>query len=229
MQTEILHITPWDLAEVSWFVDCLKMLQEGSPPLKRGCTEELSSPTSSPPHSPNNDATELQPRRPIRRVRQKISYSSIVSLNEEIVESEVESEELELEDTTSDKNHGDEWMSESDTCAKPATRKRNAKSNLKTHGGNPAWEKQEDKKLCRIKHDHPTWSWAEIAVQLGTNRSSSQCYQRWNRVLNPSIKKGSWTEKEIKCLTTMVKKMKGDTISWSEVAKFVPGRTGKLC
>jgi len=61
------------------------------------------------------------------------------------------------------------------------------------------------------------------------DRTSSQCYQRWHRVLNPAILKGPWSKEETDILSKIVSEMDKDKISWSQVAKNIPGRTDIQC
>ncbi|KAH0574471.1 Myb-like DNA-binding domain-containing protein [Spironucleus salmonicida] len=71
-------------------------------------------------------------------------------------------------------------------------------------------------------------SWQEVASYINSQsncvqKSANQCNQRWNRVSNPSLKKGKWTEAEDKrllesCLQCEPKK-------WVQIAEKLGGRT----
>ena len=56
------------------------------------------------------------------------------------------------------------------------------------------------------------------------NKSSKQCRERWVNSLCPNINKGIWTEKEEKILFLTQLKIGN---KWSELAKFLPGRSEK--
>ncbi|KAK4480952.1 hypothetical protein RD792_011813 [Penstemon davidsonii] len=58
-------------------------------------------------------------------------------------------------------------------------------------------------------------------------RSEVQCLHRWQKVLNPELVKGPWTQEEDEIITELVAKY-GPT-KWSVIAKSLPGRIGKQC
>lgn len=64
--------------------------------------------------------------------------------------------------------------------------------------------------------------WKKVSSKL-VNRTPSQCSQRWNRVLNPKLKKGVWNEVEEKKLIDIVE-AKGPF--WNIVAKKMKTRSG---
>jgi hypothetical protein len=45
-------------------------------------------------------------------------------------------------------------------------------------------------------------NWKKIAERL-KDRTDVQCLHRWQKVLNPEMKKGPWTEEEDRILITM--------------------------
>eukprot|EP01118_Nematostelium_gracile_P008682 TRINITY_DN2878_c0_g1_i1.p1 TRINITY_DN2878_c0_g1~~TRINITY_DN2878_c0_g1_i1.p1 ORF type:complete len:222 (-),score=60.22 TRINITY_DN2878_c0_g1_i1:186-851(-) len=92
----------------------------------------------------------------------------------------------------------------------------------------PRWTREEDMKLLELKRKLGDLSWAKIAQHMD-ERSPSQCYQRWHRVLNPSILKGPWSKEETEILSKVVRELQMDKISWSQVAKHIPGRTDIQC
>ena len=59
------------------------------------------------------------------------------------------------------------------------------------------------------------------------NRSEIQCLHRWQKVLNPDLIKGPWTQEEDKKLIQMVKQL--GPKNWSQIALALPGRIGKQC
>ncbi len=54
-----------------------------------------------------------------------------------------------------------------------------------------------------------------------------QCLHRWQKVLNPDLVKGPWTQEEDEKLIDMVEKL--GPKNWSQIAKALPGRIGKQC
>ncbi|KAK6943657.1 SANT/Myb domain [Dillenia turbinata] len=59
------------------------------------------------------------------------------------------------------------------------------------------------------------------------DRSEVQCLHRWQKVLNPELIKGPWTQEEDEKIVELVAKY-GPT-KWSVIAKSLPGRIGKQC
>lgn len=70
--------------------------------------------------------------------------------------------------------------------------------------------------------------WREIALELHSKsgssqfRQSKQCRERWTNHLDPSLKKGSWLNKED---VILLKEFLVKGKKWSEIAKKLPGRT----
>ncbi len=69
----------------------------------------------------------------------------------------------------------------------------------------------------------PSSAWNAIATELGS-RTTEQVAHQWRLTLNPSIKKGSWTDEEDKILKEKIREVGSE---WTEIAKSIPGRTGK--
>ncbi|XVE61881.1 hypothetical protein DITRI_Ditri06bG0074500 [Diplodiscus trichospermus] len=69
-------------------------------------------------------------------------------------------------------------------------------------------------------------SWKKIA-EFFPDRSEVQCLHRWQKVLNPDLVKGPWTQEEDDKIVELVSKY-GPT-KWSVIAKSLPGRIGKQC
>lgn len=59
------------------------------------------------------------------------------------------------------------------------------------------------------------------------NKSATQCLHRWQKVLDPALVKGPWTEEEDKKVIELVEKYGPE--KWSYIASFLPGRIGKQC
>lgn len=69
-------------------------------------------------------------------------------------------------------------------------------------------------------------SWKKIA-QYFDNRSDVQCLHRWQKVLNPDLVKGPWTEEEDRTVVALVKEH--GPKNWSFIASKLNGRIGKQC
>ena len=59
------------------------------------------------------------------------------------------------------------------------------------------------------------------------DRTDVQCLHRWQKVLNPTLVKGPWTQEEDDKLAQMVTKYGPE--NWSRIAMALPGRIGKQC
>ncbi|XP_073277351.1 transcription factor MYB3R-5-like isoform X2 [Primulina huaijiensis] len=88
------------------------------------------------------------------------------------------------------------------------------------------WTRDEDDTLKRAVTDFRGKCWKKIA-EFFPNRSEVQCLHRWQKVLNPELVKGPWTQEEDEKITELVAKY-GPT-KWSVIAKSLPGRIGKQC
>ncbi|GJQ12529.1 hypothetical protein GpartN1_g4320.t1 [Galdieria partita] len=88
------------------------------------------------------------------------------------------------------------------------------------------WTSEEDEELKRLVAIYGARNWKRISEHF-TNRSDVQCLHRWQKVLNPALNKGPWTEQEDKTICDFVKEH-GPT-KWSHLAKLLPGRIGKQC
>jgi hypothetical protein len=92
-----------------------------------------------------------------------------------------------------------------------------------------SWTHEEDEILKQIIENNGPKHWSAIAVELNELahgglplRKGKQCRERWLGHLNPSIQKREWSEYEDVVLVTK-QAMLGN--KWSEISKFLPGRT----
>ncbi|KAH1031594.1 hypothetical protein J1N35_043768 [Gossypium stocksii] len=88
------------------------------------------------------------------------------------------------------------------------------------------WTPEEDETLRNAVAAFKGKSWKKIA-EFFSDRSEVQCLHRWQKVLNPDLVKGPWTQKEDDKIIELVSKY-GPT-KWSVIAKSLPGRIGKQC
>lgn len=88
------------------------------------------------------------------------------------------------------------------------------------------WTPEEDETLRNAVATFHGKSWKKIA-EFFPDRSEVQCLHRWQKVLNPELVKGPWTQEEDEKIVELVAKY-GPT-KWSVIAKSLPGRIGKQC
>ncbi|XP_022745333.1 transcription factor MYB3R-3-like [Durio zibethinus] len=88
------------------------------------------------------------------------------------------------------------------------------------------WTPEEDETLRNAVASFKGKSWKKIA-EFFPDRSEVQCLHRWQKVLNPDLVKGPWTQEEDDKIIELVSKY-GPT-KWSVIAKSLPGRIGKQC
>ncbi|XP_047342057.1 transcription factor MYB3R-5-like [Impatiens glandulifera] len=88
------------------------------------------------------------------------------------------------------------------------------------------WTPEEDDTLKRAVEVFKGKCWKKIA-QFFPDRSEVQCLHRWQKVLNPELVKGPWTQEEDDKIIELVSRY-GPT-KWSVIAKALPGRIGKQC
>ncbi|GBG27799.1 Transcription factor MYB3R-2 [Hondaea fermentalgiana] len=82
------------------------------------------------------------------------------------------------------------------------------------------WTKEEDDTIMEAIESGVT-KWSEIATLI-PGRIGKQCRERWFNHLDPSIKKGGWTEEEDRILVEYQEKLGN---RWCEIAKVLPGRS----
>ncbi|KAH7553695.1 hypothetical protein ACOSQ2_029780 [Xanthoceras sorbifolium] len=88
------------------------------------------------------------------------------------------------------------------------------------------WTPEEDETLRNAVATFKGKSWKKIA-EFFPDRSEVQCLHRWQKVLNPDLVKGPWTQEEDDKITELVARY-GPT-KWSVIAKSLSGRIGKQC
>ncbi|KAF8716971.1 hypothetical protein HU200_026077 [Digitaria exilis] len=88
------------------------------------------------------------------------------------------------------------------------------------------WTPEEDETLRNAVETYNGRNWKKIAESF-PDRTEVQCLHRWQKVLNPELIKGPWTQEEDDKIIDLVRKF-GPT-KWSVIAKSLPGRIGKQC
>ncbi|GMI05395.1 hypothetical protein TrVE_jg13650 [Triparma verrucosa] len=82
------------------------------------------------------------------------------------------------------------------------------------------WTKEEDQIIIDCI-DAGITKWSEIAERI-PGRIGKQCRERWFNHLDPSLKKGGWTEEEDAILVEAQAKWGN---CWTKIAKLLPGRS----
>jgi len=68
------------------------------------------------------------------------------------------------------------------------------------------WTEEEDEKLRALVDKYGAKNWKRIA-SFFDNRTDVQCLHRWQKVLNPAMIKGPWTEEEDQTLIEKVEQV----------------------
>lgn len=103
------------------------------------------------------------------------------------------------------------------------TRKRESSKNC-AYG---IWTSSEDSLLLKLKEETPQKKpWTTLSKQF-VNKTPQQIMNRWNKVLNPQLIKGGWTNEEDEILQKWVGEH--GECGWTKVAAQLPGRIGKQC
>jgi myb proto-oncogene protein len=87
------------------------------------------------------------------------------------------------------------------------------------------WSYEEDNLLREGVRKYPNLDWLLISIDIPA-KSVLNCRHRWTRVIDPSLKKGHWTEEEDQLLAHLISEM---GTKYTEIALSLPGRTGKQC
>lgn len=93
-------------------------------------------------------------------------------------------------------------------------------------GRNCKWTPEEDALLAKIVQGSESVNWKAAEAQF-PGKTSQQIFERWTKVLDPTLLKGSWTREEDETIITFVRTY--GCRSWTKLAKMLPGRIGKQC
>jgi hypothetical protein len=88
------------------------------------------------------------------------------------------------------------------------------------------WTKEEDCLLTNAVEENNGKNWKKVAESL-PGRTDVQCLHRWQKVLNPKLIKGPWTEEEDNIVLKLV--AENGPQKWTYIAEHLPGRIGKQC
>jgi hypothetical protein len=90
-----------------------------------------------------------------------------------------------------------------------------------------AWTPPEDIRLLAGVHRFGLDNWMAVAAFVGHSRTRAQCSQRWNRGLDPKLKKSRWSVEEESKLVELVAKY--GIKSWTKVAAGLDHRSDVQC
>ena len=103
------------------------------------------------------------------------------------------------------------------------------KLNLTKFSQRYAWDREEEKFLVSLIQNHGQKNWSRIAKNLNNKFhkgvaviKGKQCRERWLNHLNPSLQKVKWSADEDLLLLSKQQVLGNH---WSEIAKFLYGRT----
>lgn len=83
------------------------------------------------------------------------------------------------------------------------------------------WSAEEDALLLSWVHERGPCKWTQCSKGI-KGRCGKQCRERWVNILNPSVKKGKWSQQE---QTQIFTNLCTHLTAWSAIAKILPGRT----
>lgn len=89
------------------------------------------------------------------------------------------------------------------------------------------WTPEEDEMLVEAVKKFGDKNWASVATLLGGLRTGQQCLHRWQKTLNPEIRRGRWDPREDNLLAMAVRAYGAG--NWRLIHKHVPGRTDVQC
>ncbi|KAH8555154.1 hypothetical protein BGW37DRAFT_475968 [Umbelopsis sp. PMI_123] len=90
------------------------------------------------------------------------------------------------------------------------------------------WSVKENTKLVQLVLKHGIYGkWEKIAVELGTNRTVSQCFSHYQSQVSRQKAKRRWTKTEDRLLKQVVKSL--GPRNWQQIAHIVGDRTGSQC
>ena len=94
------------------------------------------------------------------------------------------------------------------------------------------WAPEEDEQLMSAIKIYGTQNWQSVAQTID-GRTGQQCLHRFEKAINPMIKRGRWDPCEDELLKQAIKPFLGTDssmkINWSTVKQSVPGRTDVQC
>ncbi|EAY22676.1 Myb-like DNA-binding domain containing protein [Trichomonas vaginalis G3] len=109
-----------------------------------------------------------------------------------------------------------------ETALAPTRQRQKAVS--RTH--NNKWSAEDDALLQKLMTEEPTDNWPSLLPYF-PGKTATQIGERWCKVLDPKLIKGSWTREEDEMIIKFVQE--NGTKNWKKLAEILPGRLGKQC
>ena len=91
---------------------------------------------------------------------------------------------------------------------------------------NTKWTKEEDELFQKLMKNTTKPEWCEL-VSFFPGKTAVQIEERWEKVINPVLIKGSWTPEEDETIINFVSQY--GVKNWTKLAELLPGRIGKQC
>ncbi|KLO12857.1 hypothetical protein SCHPADRAFT_997861 [Schizopora paradoxa] len=98
------------------------------------------------------------------------------------------------------------------------------------------WNSESDKRLLDCIRTYGENNWTLVAMSVSEHATVHQCQKRYYETLDPNLKRGPWDDEEdekllraVAAFSTTAEGSSAPTISWPDVALFVPGRTNNQC
>ena len=90
------------------------------------------------------------------------------------------------------------------------------------------WTNEEDALLNSLVMNKPVdkGNWKFIAEHF-PDKTTQQVFERWTKVLDPTLLKGSWSREEDETIISFVRQY--GTKNWTRLSEKLPGRIGKQC
>ncbi|PPQ77700.1 hypothetical protein CVT25_011135 [Psilocybe cyanescens] len=88
------------------------------------------------------------------------------------------------------------------------------------------WTPEADQKLIKAVQTCGIDNWQLVARNVSEYATAGQCQGRWQKTLNPALRRGTWTEEEDELLR---KAVAGYGKLWTQVSTVIPGRTNDQC
>jgi hypothetical protein len=114
-------------------------------------------------------------------------------------------------------------MDDSRVSALAPTRARNKASSVSKSA---KWTPEENECLLQFVDGASNPNWNDLCLMF-PGKTPQQLAERWEKVLNPTLVKGSWTREEDELIVKFVQE--NGTKDWTKLANLLPGRIGKQC
>jgi hypothetical protein len=105
-------------------------------------------------------------------------------------------------------------------------RRTRSRQSRPAHDSKSTWTASDDERLLTLVRALGSCQ-PEILVSEFPGKSIQQISERWNKVLNPELVKGSWSPEEDEAIERWVSEHGAS--HWSTLAATLPGRLGKQC